>query len=65
MTIEIDPTTCSDEDIIKYIKEVRGSDSIHYKSNWIILRVLKILVKEHIARVELDKLFEVDPDKKT
>ena len=49
MSIEtIDPSTCSDEDILLYIQQVDGGDALHYKSSWIIMRTLKILVREHL-----------------
>ena len=47
---EIDPSTCSDEDILLYIQKVDGGDALHYKSSWIIMRTLKILVREHLER---------------
>jgi len=42
---KINPTDCSDEDIINFIENVRGDDTLHYKSNWIVIRALKILFK--------------------
>ena len=51
MNIEtIDPSTCSDEDILLYIQQVDGGDALHYKSSWIIMRTIKILVREHLER---------------
>ena len=45
MSNEINATDCSDEDIIEYIENLRGEDTIHYQSNWIIIRALKILFR--------------------
>ena len=47
---EINPTDCSDEEIIKYIENVTGADTLHYKSSWIIMRTLKILVRDYLER---------------
>ena len=42
---EINATDCSDEDIIRFIENVRGEDNKHYQADWIILRTLKILLR--------------------
>jgi hypothetical protein len=42
---EIEPSSCSDEDIIQFIENVKGEDSLHYKHNWIIMRALKIIFR--------------------
>ena len=47
---EINATDCSDEDILDYIANVRGKDSLHYSWQWIIIRTLKILVRDYKER---------------
>ncbi len=43
---DIDATDCSDEDILNFMENVKGSDAKHYQANWIMMRTLKILAKK-------------------
>ncbi|KKL72141.1 hypothetical protein LCGC14_2087850 [marine sediment metagenome] len=52
---EINATDCSDEEILLYIQNVRGEDSLHYSWKWIILRCLKILIHDLLLRKQLKK----------
>lgn len=46
----INATDCSDEEILQHIQETRGEDELHYSWKWIILRTLKILVRDYMER---------------
>ena len=52
----INASDCSDEELLHHIANIRGEDSLDYKWKWIILRTLKILVKDLLSRnTEIDK----------
>lgn len=53
---DINASDCSDEELLQYVANIRGEDSLDYRWKWVILRTLKILVKDLLRRnPDMDK----------